>query len=1063
MATNLSWLPGLITQDEGSVKFLNGTNLAFTGIETLIVDGPVTNALHEFNTDTFGSAHYVIHAECGSDQRETLNVSVVAKLGKASITVYGRINTGVNLIDVQADITDSILVLYATPAVVGLQDIKVTAFATLAEVIVDSSSKATVYYFTKVNGTPAFTINTGPYSSDDVKPALTFYKGLTYRFDQSYGTNDLHPLVIGTTADDVNSIYVPGISYYLDNKKVARADYINPALFLAATSRYIEISVADTYPAALYYFSSVTAGLGNAIVVTTLSDAGSTGGSGSGGTGGGGGTTSGAATDLSNLEPTAINASLLPGVTSSIDLGSASKRWKDLYLSGNSLILGDAVITATGSAVNLPAGSTVNGTVIGTGGGGSGGASALADLTDVTITSPTNGQVLKYNGVNWYNGADESGTGGGTSGNSFSTIEIAGQSAVVADSSADTLTLVAGPNITLSTNASGDAITISASSSGGGGASGVSAGVGNRLAYYPTTGSVVADTGAGLSWNGEFLQILGTLYATGAKSYLRANWASLNDLNIEAPANTWRGMVAYAQDTGKLYYAHGGVWNRLANFADIPTSANAFGTIQIDGQDNVVADTTSDTITFIAGVGMTITTNATNDTITFASSGGGGGGGITTEDAQDASASMFTGGTHTGITFSYNDNNNTINATVNAQAGIYTDEQAQDAAALILTTGTHSGISFTYNDLANTLSATVTYPTMYSDENAQDAVAPMFVSGSHTGISYAYADASNVINATVSSEYIQDQAAALFTAGTHSNISFNYNDASNRIDASVSLPAAYTDESAVDAVGAALTSGTHSGISFTYSSTQDAANRIDATVSYANVVLTGTTTLQQSTRVLNNKTGSAGVSTFTVTNSGSSAYLINGDSNPTLNLVRGVTYTFNVNAANHPFWIKTAQVTGTSSAYSTGVTNNGDDVGTITFAVPLDAPSTLYYICQYHSGMVGTISISNAPVVVHDFATGNEFYHSGMLSNFTANFTNVPTTGDRITTITISLLQGASPYGITAIQINGNAQTLRWKDNTVPTYGALNSVDVATFTLFRTGASWIAIGDVVGY
>jgi hypothetical protein len=671
--------------------------------------------------------------------------------------------------------------------------------------------------------------------------------------------------------------------------------------------------------------------------------------------------------------------------------------------------------------------------------------------------------VLKYNGVNWFNGTDESGTGGGTSGNSFSTIEIAGQSQVIADSSADTLTLVAGPNITLTTNAGGDTITISASSSGGGGASGVSAGVGNRLAYYPTTGSVVADTGAGLSWNGEFLQILGTLYATGAKSYLRANWASLNDLNIEAPANTWRGMVAYAQDTGKLYYAHSGVWNRLANFADIPTSANAFGTIQIDGQDNVVADSTSDTITFIAGAGMTITTNAANDIITFSSSGGGTGGGITTEDAQDAAASLFTGGTHTGITFVYNDNNNTINASVNATAGIYTDEQAQDAAALLLTTATHSGISFTYNDLAGTLNATVSYPTAYTDENAQDAVAPMFVSGSHTGISYAYADASNVINATVSSEYIQDQAAALFTAGTHSNISFNYNDASNRIDASVSLPAAYTDESAVDAVGAALTIGSHTGISFTYSSTQDAANRIDAAVSYANVVLTGTTTLQQSTRVLNNKTGSAGVSTFTVTNSGSSAYLVNGDSNPTLNLVRGVTYTFNVNASGHPFWIKTAPVTGTGSAYSTGVTNNGAAVGTVTFAVPLDAPSTLYYICQIHSGMVGTINVSNAPIVVHDFATGDEFYHSGMLSNFTANFTNVPTTGDRITTITISLLQGAAPYGITAIQINGNAQTLRWRNNTVPTYGGLNSVDVATFTLFRTGASWIAIGDVVGY
>jgi hypothetical protein len=848
--------------------------------------------------------------------------------------------------------------LYATPAVIGLQDIKVTAFATLAEVIVESSSKATVYYFTKVNGTPAFTINVGPYSSDDVKPTLTFYKGLTYRFDQSYGTNDLHPLVIGTTADDVNSMYVPGISYYLNNKKVTKADYINPALFLAATGRYIEISVADTYPDALYYFSSATAGLGNAITVTTLSDAGSTGGTGSGGTGGGTIVT-GAAPDLSNLEPTAINVSLLPGVTSSIDLGSASKRWKDLYLSGNSLILGDAVISSTGSAVNLPAGSTINGTVIGTGGSG-GGAAILNDLTDVTITSPANGQVLKYNGVNWYNGTDESGTGGGSSSNSFSTIEVAGQDALVADSSTDTLTLVAGPNITLTTNAGGDTITISASSSGGGGASGVSSGVANRLAYYASTGSVVSDTGAGLSWNGEFLQILGTIYATGAKSYVRANWASLNDLNIEAPANTWRGMVAYAQDTGKLYYAHAGVWNRLANFADIPTSANAFGTIQIDGQDNVVADGTSDTVTFIAGVGMTITTNATNDTITFASSGGGGGGGITTEDAQDAAASMFTGGTHTGIVFSYNDSNNTINATVNANAGIYTDEQAADAAALILTTGTHSGISFTYNDLAGTLNATVTYPTMYSDENAQDAVAPMFTGGSHTGISFAYVDSSNVVNATVAAEYIQDQAAALFTAGTHSNISFNYNDASNRIDASVTLPAAYTDENSVDAVAAALVSGSHTGITFTYGSTQDAANRIDAAISYANLSLTGTTTLQQTTKVLNGKTGATGV-------------------------------------------------------------------------------------------------------VVHDYLTGDQFYHSGMLANFTANFTNVPTVGDRLVEITVTLLQGAAPFGITAIQINGASQTLRWKDNTVPTYGTLNSIDVVKFRLYRTGASWIAIGEVTGY
>lgn len=31
---------------------------------------------------------------------------------------------------------------------------------------------------------------------------------------------------------------------------------------------------------------------------------------------------------------------------------------------------------------------------------------SLTDLSDVTITSPTNGQVLKYNGTNWAEGTD---------------------------------------------------------------------------------------------------------------------------------------------------------------------------------------------------------------------------------------------------------------------------------------------------------------------------------------------------------------------------------------------------------------------------------------------------------------------------------------------------------------------------------------------------------------------------------------------------------------------------------------------------------------------------------
>jgi hypothetical protein len=101
----------------------------------------------------------------------------------------------------------------------------------------------------------------------------------------------------------------------------------------------------------------------------------------------------------------------------------------------------------------------------------------------------------------------------------------------------------------------------------------------------------------------------------------------------------------------------------------------------------------------------------------------------------------------------------------------------------------------------------------------------------------------------------------------------------------------------------------------------------------------------------------SGVTSYTVGNSGNTSYRLNGYADPAITVVRGQTYTFNVNAAGHPFWIKTAATTGTGDAYNTGVTNNGDDVGTITWTVDVDAPNTLYYICQNHSAMGGTITV----------------------------------------------------------------------------------------------------------
>jgi len=107
--------------------------------------------------------------------------------------------------------------------------------------------------------------------------------------------------------------------------------------------------------------------------------------------------------------------------------------------------------------------------------------------------------------------------------------------------------------------------------------------------------------------------------------------------------------------------------------------------------------------------------------------------------------------------------------------------------------------------------------------------------------------------------------------------------------------------------------------------------------------------------------------TIGVTNSGASAYVLNGTdgsgsisgNNVTVQARVGDTLTFNVSVAGHPFWIKTANTNGTGSG-ADGVTNNGAESGTVTWTP--SSPGTYYYICQYHGGMVGTITITDGGI-----------------------------------------------------------------------------------------------------
>ena len=55
------------------------------------------------------------------------------------------------------------------------------------------------------------------------------------------------------------------------------------------------------------------------------------------------------------------SGNIVPSQNSTFDLGTSSQRWRDLYLSGNTLIIGNATISASGSGIVLPSGTKVSG------------------------------------------------------------------------------------------------------------------------------------------------------------------------------------------------------------------------------------------------------------------------------------------------------------------------------------------------------------------------------------------------------------------------------------------------------------------------------------------------------------------------------------------------------------------------------------------------------------------------------------------------------------------------------------------------------------------------------
>ena len=326
----------------------------------------------------------------------------------------------------------------------------------------------------------------------------------------------------------------------------------------------------------------------------------------------------------------------------------------------------------------------------------------------IALGSDAQGDIMYYNGTDWARlAAGTSGhflktqgaganpvwdaASGGTTSDSFKTIDINdsdsgfiwGSNDVVAASSTDTLRFIAGTNITLESDATNDAIRITAA---GGGGSGDITGV-----------TITTDTGSGskaedTSGSADF-SILG---GTGASVTNSGATITITSEDGEIEHDALSNFVANehidwtASSAGTVH---------ASNYTDTNTTYS-ISCVDGDNSDEEKIRLTdsgsgTDDIVLEAGTGLSIARSG--DKITFTNTVSDST--LTTEQVQDIVGAMFSGNTETNTAVTYDDSDGTIDVVTTLDGAPLTTEAVQDiAGALVATGGTKTGITITYDD-----------------------------------------------------------------------------------------------------------------------------------------------------------------------------------------------------------------------------------------------------------------------------------------------------------------------------------------------------------------------------
>jgi hypothetical protein len=500
------------------------------------------------------------------------------------------------------------------------------------------SRVSTVVYTVTITGPQGGDIGNKYNLNGVYRPMPNFVVGYTYVFVQDDQTNVFFPNTNGTTpnphplnfsADNLSGLldsgtsYLSNVRYFLNGDVVTQTVY-NSAAFNTATSRQVWITVTNSTPSTLYYWCYNHLAMGNEIAVA---DPGS-------GSGSGGEITAGVG--ISVVEVDGVSTISNTGVVSiSAGAGISLSENAGVDTISNTGVI--SIIAGTGITTSVNQGAvTIN--------------AAAATTGDITFTGTTidsvsseeitftpavsfDGDVTVGDELIFSDGSRQSTATlvgpEGPEGPPGPTGSGAGDVSSIGDGYTDNAIVryngTSGTSIQTSLASISDTGTLSATAFSGSGTSLTALNATNLGsgtvpdARFPAT--LPAVSGANLTALNATNLSSGTIpdarFPATLPTASGVNLTALNATNLGSGTVPVNRLGTAGTRDATTFLRGDNTWAVVSGGG---AASDSFATISVAGQSNVVADSATDTLTLVAGTGITITTNAGADSVTITNS-----------------------------------------------------------------------------------------------------------------------------------------------------------------------------------------------------------------------------------------------------------------------------------------------------------------------------------------------------------------------------------------------------------------------------------------------------------